>query len=128
LDDLRRRMPELRKREQASHAELHSTVSQLAEREASLRLAETLTSFLARLSIAAKTLDVEERQRVVRLLVKDILVGNDAIVIRHSIPTPSDPPSGGGTTSSSGGRQIADGRSYLLRKGSNSRPLRCMAG
>jgi site-specific DNA recombinase len=119
LDDLRRRMPELRKREQASHAELHSMVSQLAEREASLRLAETLTSFLARLSIAAKTLDVEERQRVVRLLVKEILVGNDAIVIRHSIPTPSDPPSGGGTTSSSGGRQIADGRSYLLPKGSN---------
>jgi site-specific DNA recombinase len=29
LDDLRRRMPELRKREQASHAELHSMVSQL---------------------------------------------------------------------------------------------------
>ena len=118
LDDLRRRMPELRKREQASHAELHLMVNQLADREASLRLAETLTSFLARLRVAAKTLDVEERQRIVRLLVKEILIGDDAIVIRHSIPTPSDRPGGGGTTSLSGGPQIADRKSYLLRKGS----------
>jgi site-specific DNA recombinase len=118
LDDLRRRMPELRKREQASHTELHLMVNQLADREASVRLAETLTSFLARLRVAAKTLDVEERQRVVRLLVKEILIGNDAIVIRHSIPTPSDRPGGGGTTSLSGGPQIADRKSYLLRKGS----------
>jgi site-specific DNA recombinase len=65
LDDLRRRMPELRKREQASHTELDLMVNQLADREASLRLAESLTSFLARLRVAAKTLDVEERQRVV---------------------------------------------------------------
>jgi site-specific DNA recombinase len=124
LDDLRRRMPELRKREQAGHAELHSMVNQLADRNAYLRLAETLTSFLTRLRVAAKTLDVEERQRIVRLLVKEILVGDDTIVIRHSIPTPNGSPSGGGTTSSSRGRLTANGKSYLLRKGSNARPLR----
>ena len=50
-----------------------------------LRLAETVTGFLARLRETAKTLDVAERQRIVRLLVKEILVDDDTIVIRHSI-------------------------------------------
>jgi site-specific DNA recombinase len=125
LDDLRRRMPELRKREQASHAELHAIMNQIADRDAYLRLAETLTSFLARLRQAANTLDVEERQRIMRLLVKEVLVGDDMIVIRHSIPnTEQPPPPGGGKPSPSGGRQIAVGNSYLLRKGSNDTSLR----
>jgi site-specific DNA recombinase len=124
LDDLRRRMPELRKREKASHAELHSMVNQVADREAYLRLAETLTSFLTRLRSASKTLDVEQRQHIVRLLVKEILVADDTIVIRHSIPTLNNSPIGGGTSSSSNGRQIADAGGYLLRKGSQDPTLR----
>ena len=92
----------------ASHAELHSMVNQVADREAYLRLAETLTSFLTRLRSASKTLDVEQRQHIVRLLVKEILVDDDTIVIRHSIPTPNSPD----------GRQTG----YLLRKGSRARP------
>jgi Recombinase zinc beta ribbon domain len=123
LDELRRRMPELRKREQTSHAELDLMVTQLVDRDVYLRLAETITSFLTRLHEAAKTLDVEERQRIVRLLVKEILVGDDTIVIRHSIPTANGPSSGGGTPSSSGRRLPAEGKSYLLRKGSKEAAL-----
>jgi site-specific DNA recombinase len=74
LDDLRRRMPELRKREQATHVDLSSLLTQISDRAGYLRLAETVTSFLARLREAAKTLDVLERQRIVRLLVKEVLV------------------------------------------------------
>ena len=36
---------------------------------------------------AAETLNVTERQRIVRLVVKDVLVGDNTITIRHSIPT-----------------------------------------
>jgi hypothetical protein len=43
---------------------------------ACLRLAETVTDFLARLRSLAGTLDVSERQHVLRLLVKHILVGS----------------------------------------------------
>jgi site-specific DNA recombinase len=39
-------------------------------RAAYLRLAETLSAFLSRLHSSAKTLDVAERQRIVRLLIK----------------------------------------------------------
>jgi site-specific DNA recombinase len=118
LDDLRRRMPELRKREQAIGVELSAIQSQLADRAEYLRLAETITSFLARLRATAKTLDVSERQRIVRLLVKEILVSNDAIVIRHSIPAATGSPAAGGPISSPGrGRSSIGDPSYLLRKG-----------
>jgi hypothetical protein len=84
-----------------------------------LRLAETLTAFLARLHSSAETLDIIERQRVVRLLVTEILVSDDRIVIRHSIPLPTGPsgshdPSPIGDYSSS-----ASGKSCLLRSGSD---------
>jgi site-specific DNA recombinase len=122
LDDLRRRMPELRKREKAIRDELSAIDSQIADRAAYLRLADTLTNFLVRLREAAKTLDVPMRQRIVRLLVREILVGDDKIIIRHSIPTTGSP-AGGESKSRRGGGQPVDDPSYLLRKGSNHRPL-----
>jgi len=122
-DDLRRRVPELRKREQAISAELNAIDSQLADRAGYLRLAETVTNFLARLRETAKTLDVAERQRIVRLLVKEILVDDDTIVIRHSIPAPTESTDGSGPTSRPKGRQPPSDASYLLRKGSHHRAL-----
>jgi site-specific DNA recombinase len=80
LDDLRRRMPELRKREQTIGSELSAIQSQLVDRAGYLR--ETITSFLARLCTTAETLDVAERQRIVRLLVKEILVSGHAALAR----------------------------------------------
>jgi site-specific DNA recombinase len=119
LDNLRRRMPELRKREQTIRAELNAIENQLADRAGYLRLAETVTSFLARLRETAETLDVPERQRVVRLLVKEILVSDDAIVIRHSIPGTGSPVGSGPSSGPQGGGQPVGGPSYLLRKGSH---------
>ncbi|MGY3621758.1 site-specific DNA recombinase [Bradyrhizobium sp. USDA 10063] len=123
LDDLRRRMPELRKRDQAISAELNALETQLADRAGYLRLAKTMTSFLARLRETAKTLEVAERQRIVRLLVKEILVDDDTIVIRHSIPAPTESTDGSGPPSRSKGHQPLGDASYLLRKGSNHRSL-----
>jgi len=94
LDELRRRMPELRQRESRLKAELESLSSQLADQATYLRLAHTLGEFLERLRTQTKGLDVLERQRVVRLLIKEVVVGDDSITIRHSIPN-SQRPSGG---------------------------------
>jgi site-specific DNA recombinase len=126
LDELRHRMrmPELRRREYATCAELQSIADQTTDRTAYLRLAETLTASLARLRSSAETLDIIERQRVVRLLVKEILVSDDRIVIRHSIPLPTGP-SGGHHPSPIGGySSSASGKSYLLRSGSERAALR----
>ena len=72
LEQLRERMPMLRQREQALRAELQAIADQANDRAAFLRLAETLTAFLTRLRSAAETLSVLERQKIVRLLVKEI--------------------------------------------------------
>ena len=110
-------MPELRRREYATRAELQSIADQTTDRTAYLRLAETLTAFLARLRSSAETLDIIERQRVVRLLVKEILVSDDRIVIRHSIPLPTGP-SGSHDPSPIGGyNSSASGKSYLCVQG-----------
>lgn len=95
LEELRSRLPDLRRRERGIQAELHSLAEQTAERTAALRLAETLSAFLTRLRTRAETLDIHERQRIVRLLVKEVLVADNTIVIRHSIPVHAPSPDGG---------------------------------
>ena len=118
LDELRRRMPELRAREQSMQAERQAILDQAADQISFLRLAETLTAFLQRLRQSAETLEIAERQKVVRLLVKEVLVDNDTITIRHSIPAqPPTSPVGGAPLPSN--RKLRVGvESYLLRSGS----------
>src|SRR6266568_144778 len=115
IEHLRERMPALRQRKQMLRAELQAIADQTNDRAAFLRLAETLTAFLARLRSAAETLNVAERQRIVRLVVKDVLVGDDTITIRHSIPIPSGPPQNEGSQ--------PEGPNYLLCKGRDHTPL-----
>ena len=107
LDELRQRLPALRQREGANRAELQSITDQIATRAAYLRLAQTLTAFLNRLRESADTLDVAERQRIVRLVVKEVLVVDDTIVIRHSIPVPGGAPDGTEQTPPTAGAQRA---------------------
>ena len=90
---------------------------QVQERENCLRLAETLASFLARLRESAETLDIAERQRIVRLLVRNVLVGDDEIIIRHSIPMARTPRARGQSPSASDG-PVSHTGSCLLRTGS----------
>jgi site-specific DNA recombinase len=116
LDELRQRLPALRQREAANRSELQSISEQSASRAAYLRLAQTLTVFLERLRESADTLNVEERQRIVRLLVKEVLVADDTIVIRHSIPFAGAPASGG-SLATPAGPPPAQNESYLLRSG-----------
>ncbi len=119
IEELRARMPALRQREQALRTELQAIADQANERAVFLRLAETLTAFLARLHGAADTLSIVERQRIVRLVVKDVLIGDDTITIRHSIPVSQGAPQGGCPPPNQAG-----GPNYLLCKGSDHSPLR----
>lgn len=96
-EQLRDRMPSLQQRERALRSELQAIADQTHDRGTFMRLADTLTSFLAKLRKNADTPDVIERQRIVRLVVKEILVGEDTLAIRHCIPVASrrPGPSGG---------------------------------
>jgi site-specific DNA recombinase len=114
IEQLRERMPLLRQREQALRAELQAIADQANDRASFLRLAETLTAFLARLRGAADTLSITERQRIVRLVVKDVQIGDDTITIRHSIAVPQGPSQGGCPPPNQTGTP-----GYLLCKGSD---------
>jgi site-specific DNA recombinase len=117
IEQLRERMPMLHQRQRAVRTELQAIADQTADRAAFLRLAETLTSFLARLRSAADTLSITERQRIVRLVVKEVLIEDDTITIRHSIPIPSSPTHNDGAPSQ-------DAPNYLLCKGRDRTSLR----
>jgi site-specific DNA recombinase len=106
-------------------AERQAILDQAADRMSFLRLAETLTAFLQRLRQSAETLEIAERQKVVRLLVKEVLVDNDTITIRHSIPAQAPTPPVGGAPLRSNGKLPVRDESYLLRSGSKWTALRC---
>ncbi len=102
LDELRARTPELRKRQAALQAQLNALDAELHDAETYLELTETLEGFRARLGINAEDLTIEQRQEIIRLVVREVVIGEDDITIRHSIPVPTrDQPPG-----------------YLLRLGS----------
>ena len=96
IDELRTRMPHLRAREASLRSQLDALDAQAADRDAYLKLAGDLDSFLAQLRGSAATTSVQERQRVLRLLVKDVLIGPEKITIRHRIPVREPAGSGGG--------------------------------
>jgi site-specific DNA recombinase len=106
LDELRARTPELRKREATIQAQLDALDAELHDAETYLKLTETLDGFRARLSANAENLTIERRQQMIRLVIREVLIGEDDVTIRHSIPIPTgDQPSG-----------------YLLRLGSREEP------
>ena len=86
IDELRSRMPDLRARETGLRGQLDALDAQLADQEAYLKLADDLEGFLTQLRASTSGAGVPERQRVLRLLVKDVLVGPEKITIRHRIP------------------------------------------
>ena len=95
IDELRTRMPHLRARQTSLRSQLAALDAQAADRDAYLKLADDLDGFLAQLRGSAATASISERQRVLRLLVKDVLIGPEKITIRHRIPVREPATSGG---------------------------------
>lgn len=86
LDELRAHMPALRAKATSLGGALASLDAQLLDRETYLALAENLEAFLSRLRDTSEVASIEDRQKVVRSVVKEVLVGPERVVIRHSIP------------------------------------------
>jgi site-specific DNA recombinase len=119
LPQLRQRMPPLQKQTQAVESELQSLKMAAVDEAKYLQLAENLAGFRTKLRVRAEALDIAVRQQILRLLVKEILVGGDTITLRHSIPIPqSGPGSNGSPSPSSGVTGSRPNPSYLLRSGS----------
>jgi len=120
IDELRARIPDLRAREASLRTQIDALDAQQADRQVYLKLADDLEGFLAGLRASADTADIPQQQRVLRLLVKDVLIGPEKITIRHRIPVREHTPSTGDvTTADAEGDHIA---SSSLRWGRDDGP------
>jgi site-specific DNA recombinase len=122
IDELRTRMPDLRARETNLRNQIAAIDAQQADRELYLTLATDIEAFLTQLHDRANTADIDQRQRVLRLVVKDVLIGPDNITVRHRIPVRQHATSGTretGGTDTEGDHQT----SYQLRWGRGHAPL-----
>ena len=121
IDELRARMPGLRARETSLKDQIAAIDAQAADRDAYLKLAGDLQGFLAGLRANSASATTEDRQRVLRAVVQDILIGPEKLTIRHRIPVREHAASGSGhhdTTDTEGdmresyqlcwGREVAD--------------------
>jgi len=125
LPQLRQRMPALLKQTQTVGAELQSLKMAAMDEAKYLQLAESIAGFRGKLRVRADVLDIAVRQQILRLLVKEVLVGVDTITLRHSIPIPqSGPNSNGSQVPPSGVTGSKPNPGYLLRSGSHHRTLR----
>jgi site-specific DNA recombinase len=125
LPQLRQRMPPLQKQTQAIESELQSLKMAAVDEAKYLQLAESLGGFRSKLRLRAGTVDITVRQQILRLVVKEVLVGADTITLRHSIPIPqSGPGSNGGPSPPFGVTGSGPNPGYLLRSGSPRAALR----
>ena len=89
LDELRARMPDLRAKQTALTASVDALDAQLLDQGTYLKLAQTLEDFLARLHENTETATVQDRQKVLRSVVKEVLVGpTRRHPTRHPRPRP----------------------------------------
>ncbi|MFC1566635.1 recombinase family protein [bacterium] len=86
LSELRERMPDLRKRETTLKVELESLEMKFLNQQQQLDFADNLEGFLKNLGQSANNLNLEERQKILRLIVKEVLVSPEGITIKHCIP------------------------------------------
>ena len=112
LADLRKRSPEIKKKLGALEQEQQNLKVRAVEDKRWIEVSNSMESFLGRLNETAQTMTPVERQKLLRLLVKQITVGKDLITVHHSIPT--------GAT-----RGSAELTSYPLCTRGHRRSLRC---
>lgn len=113
-------LPQLRQQAQAIESELQSLEMAAVDEAKYLQLAESLTVFRSKLRSRAETLQVRERQQILRLVMKEVLVGSDTITLRHSIPVPqSGSRSNASLPPASGPSAAVPNPGYLLRTGSD---------
>ena len=85
IAQLRKRMPELQKRVNTTEKELENLKTHELALDQRLQLLD-VQSFTSQLGQNVNHLDIKEKKKILRLLVKEIVIGDDIIDIRHSIP------------------------------------------
>jgi len=86
LADLRKRVPELKRKIGGLEKEQQNLQARAVESKRWIELSHSMETFLGRLNENVKKMDDAEKQKVVRAVVKQITVGKELVTIHHSIP------------------------------------------
>ena len=113
LDELRERRTPLQARQRSILSELEALKTAELERGCRLSLATTMERFLRRMREGARSMSLAERQRVVRLLVREVQVAKEEVTVCHSIPIEPSPPNRSGPSHKEPG-ESASGQGGLL--------------
>jgi site-specific DNA recombinase len=111
ISQLRKRMPDLQKRVNTMKKELENLKTHEMALDQRLQLLD-VESFTSQVDQNVNHLDIKEKKKILRLLVKEIVVGDDIIEIKHSIPLKES-------------KNENKDKSYQLCKRSNNSSLRC---
>ncbi len=112
LSELRKRIPELRKREKVKQKELDSLEMQVADRNRFMKVSHNIEFFMTQLKKTSKNIAIEQKRNILRMIVKEIIIGENEIKIIHSIPTDIE-------------KKTNFSKSYLLSQRRHHASLRC---
>ena len=90
LEELKKRMYILNQKIQQTERELAVIEAQTSDEERIKESQLTLEKFAESLDNSSKTLNIEEKQKVVRALIHEIVIYEDSINIKHCIPMGND--------------------------------------
>ena len=88
LTELRRRTNQLRESLREVKTELAGAQAAAMEQGCLEQIGEQVTSFLKCLQNRRRQLTLDDKQQIVRLLVKEIIIGENTVTVHHSIPVP----------------------------------------
>jgi site-specific DNA recombinase len=88
LDELRQRASPLQKRLKSVKAEIAKAEASALDEGRLDTIGEEVASFLNCLRDHKQKLTLEEKQQIVRLLVKEVVISKDTVKVHHSIPIP----------------------------------------
>lgn len=117
IQELRKRIPELKKREKVIQKELHSLEMAEAQEEMYFRIMRNMNVFLKDMIDKSNTLTVIDKQKILRSIVKEIYIDKETIQIIHSIPEK-------GNLKKKLFKNKTEEKNYLLCLGSNDPTLR----
>jgi site-specific DNA recombinase len=86
LEELKVRMNKLSKQQSALEQEASKIEAEHMQQEKAVYLKESLQSVLNRLEASSQSLDIKAKQRILRLIVDEIVIGTNSIKIKHCIP------------------------------------------
>ena len=114
LDELRERNGPLQTQQRSILSEIKAVHAFELDRESQLSLVSTVEQFLTRMREGAHSLSLAERQRIVRLLIREVRIGKESVTICHSIPVGSVPPRGSDSSRAASSPMSRDREEFLI--------------